>query len=146
MKLKIWDKQESLFWANGAQATPEEVMTAYPFARNFPTVLQVSGGLVMAIDSLPMLADIYGIDEDLSDAEKLAAIRTAREEASGAAPSDPLKIRNAKLAESDWTQLPDAPLTEAQREAWQVYRQALRDLPEQPGWPDAMDWPTPPSD
>ena len=35
-------------------------------------------------------------------------------------------IRNDLLAQSDWSQLPDAPCN---REAWATYRQALRDLP-----------------
>lgn len=39
------------------------------------------------------------------------------------------KKRTLKLYESDWTQLPDAPLTEELREAWKIYRQALRDYP-----------------
>lgn len=39
-------------------------------------------------------------------------------------------IRNSKLLTSDWTQIPDAPLTEEQKLAWKNYRQALRDLPE----------------
>lgn len=34
--------------------------------------------------------------------------------------------RNARLAASDWTQLPDAPVDRA---AWAAYRQALRDFP-----------------
>ena len=34
--------------------------------------------------------------------------------------------RNAELAQTDWTQLPDAPTDKA---AWAEYRQALRDLP-----------------
>lgn len=34
--------------------------------------------------------------------------------------------RDRLLAESDWTQLPDAPVD---RDAWATYRQALRDLP-----------------
>jgi len=34
--------------------------------------------------------------------------------------------RNAFLAQSDWTQLPDAPVDAA---AWATYRQELRDLP-----------------
>ncbi len=38
--------------------------------------------------------------------------------------------RNAELAKSDWTQLPDAPVDKA---AWADYRQALRDLPAQGG-------------
>ena len=39
-------------------------------------------------------------------------------------------VRNALLSESDWTQLPDSPLTEAQRAEWATYRQALRDITE----------------
>jgi hypothetical protein len=35
-------------------------------------------------------------------------------------------IRNDLLAQSDWSQLPDAPVD---REAWATYRQALRDFP-----------------
>jgi hypothetical protein len=37
--------------------------------------------------------------------------------------------RDAWLADSDWTQTLDAPLSDDQREAWAVYRQALRDFP-----------------
>ena len=35
-------------------------------------------------------------------------------------------FRDRLLAESDWTQLPDAPVDRA---AWATYRQALRDFP-----------------
>lgn len=35
-------------------------------------------------------------------------------------------LRDRLLAESDWTQLPDAPVDRA---AWAKYRQALRDFP-----------------
>lgn len=38
-------------------------------------------------------------------------------------------IRNQKLKETDWTQLPDNPLTEEQKQSWILYRQYLRDLP-----------------
>lgn len=42
-----------------------------------------------------------------------------------------LRIQRASyLSWSDWTQVPDSPLTAEQRSAWQMYRQALRDLPE----------------
>lgn len=37
--------------------------------------------------------------------------------------------RNSFLAGSDWTQTLDAPLTDEQKQAWAVYRQALRDFP-----------------
>ena len=36
--------------------------------------------------------------------------------------------RNRLLAASDWTQLDDSPLTEAQKTSWATYRQQLRDL------------------
>ncbi len=51
--------------------------------------------------------------------------------------------RNARLAACDWTQVPDAPLSEEQRAAWAAYRQALRDLPETTD-PTAPKWPVPP--
>jgi len=51
-------------------------------------------------------------------------------------------IRNAKLAASDWTQLADAPVDSA---AWAVYRQALRDVTDQEGFPTDINWPVEPS-
>lgn len=50
--------------------------------------------------------------------------------------------RNALLAACDWTQVPDAPVDSA---AWAIYRQALRDIPDQPGFPLEVIWPTPPT-
>lgn len=47
--------------------------------------------------------------------------------------------RNQLLAETDWSQLPDVP--EATRLAYQPYRQALRDLTEQAGFPSEIEWP-----
>ena len=51
------------------------------------------------------------------------------------------KKREILLAESDWTQLPDVPVKT--KEAWATYRQALRDITEQPD-PFNIVWPTPP--
>ncbi len=39
-------------------------------------------------------------------------------------------MRTSLLSRSDWTMVPDSPLTEVQREGWRAYRQSLRDLPE----------------
>lgn len=38
--------------------------------------------------------------------------------------------RNKLLKMSDWTQLPDSPLSAEKKAEWAAYRQALRDLPE----------------
>lgn len=49
--------------------------------------------------------------------------------------------RNNLLRESDWTQIPGAPVDAA---AWATYRTELRELPEQAGFPDDVTWPTAP--
>ena len=49
--------------------------------------------------------------------------------------------RNTLLTESDWTQVADSPVDQA---AWVTYRQALRDVPSQAGFPETIDWPTVP--
>ena len=49
--------------------------------------------------------------------------------------------RDAKLTESDWTQVLDAPVDQA---AWATYRQELRDVPAQTGFPNNINWPTEP--
>lgn len=48
--------------------------------------------------------------------------------------------RNELLSNSDWTQGKDIP--ENISSAWAVYRQALRDIPEQQGFPWNVQWPT----
>jgi len=52
--------------------------------------------------------------------------------------------RKQLLFDSDWTQIPNNPLTTAQQEAWATYRQELRDIPNQSGYPYNVIWPTPP--
>lgn len=53
--------------------------------------------------------------------------------------------RNRELADSDWTALVDAPLTQAERDVWMEYRQLLRDVPQQSGFPDSIVWPISPA-
>ena len=58
-------------------------------------------------------------------------------------------IRNTKLKESDWSQMPDSPLSDAKKEEWKTYRQALRDIPVTEPTPTSglqnITWPTEPS-
>jgi hypothetical protein len=49
--------------------------------------------------------------------------------------------RNRLIAECDWTQVEDSPVDKA---AWATYRQALRDLPLQEGFPFDVTYPTKP--
>jgi hypothetical protein len=49
--------------------------------------------------------------------------------------------RNRLLYESDWTQLPNGPLSFELQTAWAAYRQHLRDIPTQSGFPTDVVWP-----
>ena len=54
--------------------------------------------------------------------------------------------RDGLLRDCDWTQMPDCPLSEEKKTAWQTYRQALRDVPQQEEFPEAVTWPTMPEE
>jgi hypothetical protein len=60
------------------------------------------------------------------DAEQAASVRNSR---------------NDKLKECDWTQIADST---ADKALWATYRQALRDVTKQPGFPWTIDWPVAP--
>jgi hypothetical protein len=70
--------------------------------------------------------------------------------------ADPVKVtdkqweqvradRNRRLAECDWTQFVDSPLSQELKNAWSEYRQALRNIPSTNTDPTQVAWPTPPS-
>ena len=100
---------------NGPQAQPTRYQVAF---RN--GVEQVEGKWYTKFSVSNM--DVDGIAA--TDAAQAAAVRANR---------------NAKLSESDWTQVADAPVDKA---AWATYRQALRDISSQAGFPWVVDLPT----
>ena len=69
------------------------------------------------------------------------------EEAAHAAGADDRKAeevreeRNQLLSQTDWMAGSDVTMSTA----WRTYRQALRDVPEQSGFPNDITWPTKPS-
>lgn len=69
------------------------------------------------------------VTDDRTDAEKENAARLER---------------NGLLYRSDWSVISDSPLSDSDKTAWQTYRQALRDVPAQAGFPDNITWPTKP--
>jgi len=52
--------------------------------------------------------------------------------------------RDTLLLHSDWSQANDSPLNAEQKAAWAAYRDQLRRVPTQPGFPYEIDWPTRP--
>lgn len=69
--------------------------------------------------------------------EEIAALQPTQEQLATEARAK----RNALLAASDWTQVADSPVDQA---AWAVYRQALRDITSQSGFPLEITWPAQP--
>ena len=52
--------------------------------------------------------------------------------------------RDSKLKDCDWTQLDDTPLSNTVKATWAIYRQALRDVTTQAGFPQTITWPDAP--
>ena len=72
------------------------------------------------------VADMDDEAKTAKDAEQAKSVRTTRDE---------------KLKATDWTQVSDAPVDKI---VWATYRQALRDLTKESGFPWDMAWPTEP--
>ena len=82
--------------------------------------------------------DMFADTESATKAEQEAAYQAELDaEAASAVRSE----RDTKLSESDWMGLSDVTMSDA----WKTYRQALRDVPAQSGFPNSITWPTEPS-
>lgn len=87
----------------------------------------------------PIFTDTTAEDGTVTTAAQHEAAYKARKDAEQA--KGVREERNRKLTETDWTQLADAPVNSV---AWSNYRQALRTLPEQAGFPFNVQWPEKP--
>lgn len=54
--------------------------------------------------------------------------------------------RDVLLAACDWLVTRAMETGQPVPLEWAAYRQLLREIPQQPGFPDAIDWPTPPTE
>ncbi|WP_255199355.1 tail fiber assembly protein [Photobacterium damselae] len=59
--------------------------------------------------------------------------------------NDIRSYRDRLVTESDWTQMPDAPLSVEKKAEFTAYRQALRDIPQTFDNPDDIIWPAKPT-
>ena len=118
---------------------------------------QASGGTVYQYSQRSGIENIEGvwytkyilgpIFTDLAATETDAAQTAAEQEAAYKAQKDAEQAtsvrasRKTKLDECDWTQVLDAPVDKA---VWATYRQTLRDVSAQAGFPWTIEWPTQP--
>jgi hypothetical protein len=133
-------EDEALNWVssqvtNKSWGRPERWIRAdiddnLPFGENKEDSDQVRSVQVLddiTVNEYHFKADYLVYLVDLGDSPKLELIR---------------QERNNRLAECDWTQLADAPLSSEKKQEFAEYRQALRDLPQlenlnvnNPQWP-----------
>ena len=90
------------------------------------------GGALGDVSYLRQTLEFYGYtvgDELLTDEDRAKAAREKRDQL---------------LAETDYLLMPDYPIEAAVLEVLKTYRQALRDIPEQSGFPKTIEWPSKP--
>lgn len=72
------------------------------------------------------------------------AIRSWSQEEIDEAEENIRERRDKLLSLCDWTQILDSPLSDENKIEWQTYRQELRDITDQSGFPADVTWPTQP--
>lgn len=97
-----------------------------------PATQYIKNGVVVQIPPKPDYASHfdYASDQWVGDTAEQEQIVLSR--------------RNSLLYTSDWTQIPNNPLTSEVQQEWAVYRQQLRDITQQSGYPYNVVWPTQP--
>ena len=118
----------------GPQATGE---TVYQYSQE-QGVEQVDGKWYTKYVLGPTFIDIVVDDVTTTALEQETAYK-AQKDAEQA--KNIRSTRGEKLSESDWTQVADAPVDKA---VWATYRQALRDITTQSGFPWEVTWPDAP--
>lgn len=108
----------------------EEIKTTYGIADVNENDKPSFDPLTESIVEAPMtivdgVVQINYIKKDFSEEEQAFNVRSQR---------------NSNLKGSDWMALSDVTMPEK----WKTYRQALRDIPEQSGFPASVTWPEPP--
>ena len=91
----------------------------------------------------PVFTDIPATDtEPAQTAAEQEAVYKASKDAEQA--KNVRASRDTKLAETDWVVIKNLELNANIPGAWEVYRQALRDIPAQAGFPWTITWPDAP--
>jgi len=121
----------------GPQATPEN---HYQFSMRQGVEQDASGRWFTKYVLGPIFTDRPATEtEPAQTAAEQEAAYKAQKDATQA--ESVRSQRTQLLKDSDWTQVADAPVDKT---AWAAYRQALRDVPTQAGFPWGIQWPDKP--
>jgi hypothetical protein len=83
----------------------------------YPAGEEIIGKFFKLVDDLPQVLTEEEFEERLSYLQRKSTFDVAR------------LRRNEALSASDWTQLPNSPLSDEKKAQWEAYREALRNYP-----------------
>ncbi len=144
-----WEKWVAQTYAKSLSGISEEAVNRFESDIVFEGP-QATGGTVYQYSQQDGVEQIDGkwytkyilgpvfTDGETTAAEQEAAYKTQKDAEQAA---NVRNLRTEKLNDCDWTQIADST---ADKTAWATYRQALRDVPSQTGFPWEIIWPTQP--
>ena len=112
--------------------------------QNEPQKLPENWGPIFGLHGFEdKLGDLSWLGDDYAD---LGWVVVGEEAEAATASAADIEWGRAKqmLRDSDWSVLPDVPMTAGERDAWIAYRRALREIRLQPGFPNEIVWPAAP--
>ena len=133
MTADIYDRFDSDAVFEGAQATGG---TVYQYSQRDGVEQQSDGKWYTRY----ILGPVF-VDGETTAAEQEAAYKATKDAEFAKSARD---SRDKLLAECDWLVVKALELSQAAPAEWAAYRQALRDLPRQEGFPVTINWPVKP--
>ena len=124
-------------------ASPAATTTAYQISVRDGVEQDSKGNWVEKYVARDMFADTTEEGVTTTKAEHEAAYQATLDAATA---EGHRTTRNKLLADSDWTQINDSPLSNEHKTAWATYRQELRGISDLDAWPNLADddWPVAP--
>jgi len=127
-----------MLWQLKKLSTNEALNEAGPLPNNWGPIFGMAG-IQEKLGDLSWLGEAYADQGWVQVEGELSAPAAQKTKAE-------VEWEKAKqyLWESDWSMLPDVPMTVGEKEAWISYRAALRTIRSQAGFPETIVWPEKP--
>jgi hypothetical protein len=131
----------SNLWQLRRLSTNENLNEPQPLPKDWGPIFGLQG-FVDKIGDLSWLGDSEYVDKGWFD----TGIPTPPPPLSLEVNKEEMARSRAKilLTQSDWSMMPDVPMTSSKKQEWEAYRRALREIKLQPGFPDDVNWPNKP--
>ena len=130
-----------MLWQLRKLSTNENLNSPQPLPENWGPIFGLSG-IKDKLGDLswlgdPELVDKGWLETDIPDSNYVSGAIVSKSE-------QVWNTAKAFLLESDWSMLPDVPMTAGKKQEWETYRKALREVKLQSGFPDSVNWPAKP--